>query len=129
AVSEPSFDVSATPYLVTDATKAARQLAPVLGKPEDTLLKAMARRDTGFAYLARGVSAAAADQAKKLNIAGLDFTPQYKRVYPRDWTAAQLLGSVGTDGNGLGGLEYSLNTKLRGENGQRPLVKDARGET
>ncbi len=128
AVSEPAVDIAATPYLVTDATKAARALAPILQKPEDALLRALARRDTGFVYLARHVPAARADQASKLKLAGLEFIPQYSRTYPRDWMAAQLLGSVGTDGNGLGGLEYSLDKRLRGRDGERRLVKDAMGQ-
>ena len=42
--------------------------------------------------------------------------------------ASQLLGSVGTDGDGLGGLEYTFDTQLSGTDGERRLVKDAMGE-
>src|SRR5882724_1098155 len=48
AVSEPSADVSATPYLVKDPVAAARKLAPLLNRPEDEVVRALARRDTGF---------------------------------------------------------------------------------
>jgi cell division protein FtsI/penicillin-binding protein 2 len=128
AVSEPAMDIAATPRLITDATKAAAQLAPIIGRDEGTLLRAMARRDTGFVYLGRGIPAERADRAKKLKIAGLEFIPRYRRVYPRDWMASQLLGTVGTDGDGLGGLEYTFNTKLKGADGERRLVKDAMGQ-
>jgi cell division protein FtsI/penicillin-binding protein 2 len=128
AVSQPAMDIAATPRLVVDATKAAAQLAPIIGKDEDTLLRAFARRDTGFVYLGRGVPADKADKAKKLNIPGLEFIPRYTRTYPRSWMASQLLGSVGTDGDGLGGLEYTFNSKLKGSDGERRLVKDAMGE-
>src|SRR4051812_9351056 len=101
AVSEPAMDIAATPRLVTDATKAAAKIAPLIGRPEDSILRALARRDTGFVYLGRGVPADKADQIKKLKIAGLEFIPRYRRIYPRDWMATQILGSVGTDGNGL----------------------------
>src|SRR4051812_3554427 len=47
AVSEPAFDVAATPYLVKNAPDVATKLAPLLGKPEDALLRQLARRDTG----------------------------------------------------------------------------------
>jgi cell division protein FtsI/penicillin-binding protein 2 len=128
AVSQPAMDIAATPRLVTDATKAAAQLAPVIGRDEDTLLRAFARRDTGFVYLGRAIPAERADRAKKLDIPGLEFIPRYRRVYPRAWMASQLLGSVGTDGDGLGGLEYTFNTRLKGTDGERRLVKDAMGE-
>jgi cell division protein FtsI/penicillin-binding protein 2 len=128
AVSEPAMDVAATPYLIEDATKAARQLAPILGRPEDELLRDMARRDTGFVYLARRVPAAQADRAEKLKLPGLEFIPEYRRTYPRSWMASQLLGTVGTDGNGLAGLEYLFNKPLRGSDGERRMVKDALGQ-
>src|SRR3954463_14027076 len=42
AVSEPAFDVAATPYLVKNAPAVATKLAPLLGKPEDALLRQLA---------------------------------------------------------------------------------------
>jgi cell division protein FtsI/penicillin-binding protein 2 len=127
AVSEPAMDVAATTYLIKDPPAAAAKLAPLLGKPEDELLRALARRDVNFVYLARHVPAGKAAQAQKLKLEGLEFIPQYRRTYPLDWTGAQLLGTVGTDGNGLGGLEYMLDKPLKGSDGERKLVKDALG--
>jgi cell division protein FtsI (penicillin-binding protein 3) len=127
AVSEPAFDIAATPYLVKDAPAVADKLAPLLGKPADQLLRQLARRDTGFAYVSRRVPADQAAKVQKLNIAGLEFIPEYRRTYPRTWMASQVLGSVGTDGNGLSGLEYSLDGQLAGSDGERRLVKDALG--
>ena len=127
AVSEPAVDIAATPYLVKDAPAVADKLAPLLGKPADQLLRQLVRRDTGFAYLSRRVPADQAAKVQKLNIAGLEFIPEYRRTYPRTWMASQVLGSVGTDGNGLSGLEYSLDGQLKGSDGERRLVKDALG--
>ena len=128
AVSEPAVDVAATPYLVEDAPAVARRLARLLGRPEDRLLRQLARRDTGFAYLAREVPAGRAQSVQALHIEGLEFIPRYRRTYPRDWMASQLLGAVGTDGEGLAGLEYRLDRELRGTDGERRLVKDALGD-
>ena len=128
AVSQPASTIAATPYLIKDAPKAAAQLAPVLGLPEDELLRKLARRDTGFVYLARKVPAAKARRAQKLGLAGLEFIPEFRRVYPRDWMASQLLGVTGTDGQGLAGLEYALEDVVGGSNGERRLVKDALGK-
>ncbi len=126
AVSEPAADIAATPYLIDDATKVAEQLSPLLGVPEHELLRKLASRTT-FTYLARAVPASKADKAAKLKIEGIEFIPRYKRDYPRDWSASQLLGSTGTDEQGLGGLEYMLDDRLRGTDGRRRLVKDAMG--
>jgi cell division protein FtsI/penicillin-binding protein 2 len=129
AVSQPAQSIAATPYLIKDPAKAAGQLAKVLGKPQDELLRKLVLRDTGFVYLARRVPNARALRAQKLHIEGLEFIPEFSREYPRDWMASQLLGNVGTDGTGLSGLEYRLDRELRGRDGERRLVRDALGDT
>ena len=128
AVSQPATTIAATPYLVKDAARVATRLSAMLDVPEDKLLRQLARRDTGFAYLARKVPAARARKVQELGIEGLEFIPEFTRVYPRDWMAAQLLGAVGTENQGLSGLEYSMDRFLRGSDGQRRLVKDALGD-
>ncbi len=128
AVSEPAADVSATPYLVKDPVRAAARLAPLLGRPEDVVVRALARRDTGFVYLARKLPADRAQRISDLRIAGIEQTPTTSRSYPRDWLASQVLGAVGTDGKGLSGLEYAFNGMLRGRDGERRMVNDALGQ-
>ncbi len=128
AVSQPATTIAATPYLVKNPLTVSAKLAPLLGKPQDEILRSLARRDTGFVYLARRVPAGAARKAQDLKIAGLEFIPEARREYPRDWTASQLLGGIGSEGQGLSGLEYSLDADLHGRNGERRLVKDALGQ-
>jgi cell division protein FtsI (penicillin-binding protein 3) len=129
AVSEPADDISATPYLVKDPVKTAAKLAPLLGTSEADLIKQLARRDTGFVYLARALPANRAERVQRLHLPGIRLTDGHRRVYPHNELASQLLGTVGVDGDGLGGLEYSQNRTLRGTDGERRLVKDALGES
>ncbi|MBN1758237.1 MAG: hypothetical protein JW863_07970 [Chitinispirillaceae bacterium] len=49
-----------------------------------------------------------------------------KRVYPQGEVAGPLLGFVGRDGNGLGGVELEFERYLRGEDGWVILQKDGR---
>ncbi len=128
AVSQPAVTIAATPYLVKDAAATAAKLAPLLGKPEDELIKQLARRDTGFVYLARRIPQSKAQRVQKLGIEGLELIPEFKRLYPRDWMASQLLGVTGTDNQGLSGLEYSLDKYLHGRDGERKMTKDALGD-
>jgi cell division protein FtsI (penicillin-binding protein 3) len=128
AVSQPATTIAVTPYLVKDPAKVAAKLARPLRTPEGELLKQLTRRDTGFAYLAHRVPAIRARRVERMKIEGLEFIPEHRRTYPRDFLASQLLGSVGSEGTGLTGLEYSLDDKLRGADGERRLVKDALGE-
>jgi cell division protein FtsI/penicillin-binding protein 2 len=128
AVSEPADDISATPYIVKNPTRAAAQIAPVLGIPKDTLFKKLAQRNVGFVYLARTVPAVQADRIRRLDIPGIDLTPTTMRVYPRGSLASQVLGHVGTDGDGLSGIEYYRNSRLRGRDGRRRVIRDALGQ-
>jgi cell division protein FtsI/penicillin-binding protein 2 len=128
AVSRPAVTIAATPYLIDDAPRLAARLSKLLRRPEDELLRQLARRDTGFVYLARRIPPARARRVERLNIEGLELIPEFRRVYPRDWMAAQLLGVTGSDGQGLAGLEYSLDEQLRGTDGERRVVKDALGD-
>ena len=52
-----------------------------------------------------------------------------KRVYPRGDLAAQVLGEVGTEGQGLSGIELgSREAALHGHTGERRVVSDALGQ-
>jgi cell division protein FtsI/penicillin-binding protein 2 len=128
AVSQAADDVSATPYLVKDPMKAARALAPLLGIDEADILKKLARRDTGFVYLARHLAGDKADKIRALHIPGIEFAPGQRRTYPRDYLASQVLGAVNLDGKGAAGLEYELESRLHGTDGQRRIVRDGVGD-
>jgi cell division protein FtsI (penicillin-binding protein 3) len=128
ATSESAADVSATPYLVKHPDTAARRLAPLLGRPEDEILRKLVRRDTGFVYLGREVPGDRAEAIRKLDLVGIQLTPRTVRTYPRSFLASQVLGTVGTDGKGLSGLEYGLERFLSGRNGERTIVNDALGQ-
>jgi cell division protein FtsI (penicillin-binding protein 3) len=128
AVSEPADDVAITPYLVKDPAAAARRLAPPLHQNLDAVLRKVAQRGKGFVYLARQLPAPQAQQIDKLKIPGIQLIPSSRRIYPQRWMASQLLGAVGTDGNGLSGIEYARDHVLGGADGERRLVKDALGQ-
>jgi cell division protein FtsI/penicillin-binding protein 2 len=127
AVSEPARDIAADPYLIRDPLAAAQRLAPLLGRTQVSVLSKLSQR-RGFVYLARSLPARQAQAVLALKIPGISGTPVMRRVYPRGALAAQLLGVVGTEGNGLAGLEYSRNMLLRGSFGQRRVVSDAIGQ-
>ena len=127
AVSEPAQDISATPYLLRDPLSAAQRLAPLLGAPQDRLLRELTQR-SGFVYLARALPDTRARAVLALKLPGVAGTPVTRRVYPHGALAAQVIGVVGTEGNGLDGLEYSRNALLHGRSGDRRVVRDAIGQ-
>jgi cell division protein FtsI (penicillin-binding protein 3) len=128
AVSEPAFDVAADPLLIKAPLDVARQLAGPMRQSVERVMEKLSRRDSGFVYLARDLPSARATAIQRLKIDGLEFIPAGHRAYPRGSLASQVLGTVGTDGEGLAGLEYSEDRVLRGRDGHRHLVKDALGQ-
>jgi cell division protein FtsI (penicillin-binding protein 3) len=129
AVSEDSTTVIANPFLIKNPVRVAARLAPIMGMKEDDLLKKLSDRGTGFVYLRRKMDATAGERVAKLKIPGIDTVTEPKRVYPQGFLASQVLGVVGTDNEGLAGLEYSKEKSLHGQDGERRLVKDALGKT
>lgn len=128
AITESADDVVADPYLIKNAPAVARKLAPLLGKPVMTVLTDLTRPHTGYVPLAHLLPSGAAAGITKLNIDGISMTPEVKRYYPRAWAASQVLGSVHLDGLGYSGIEYRSDNVLRGRNGIRRIVSDAKGQ-
>ena len=129
AVSEDSVTVFANPLQIKDPPRVAARLAPLMGMKQDELLRKLSDRSTGFVYLRRKMDPTAGEKVAELKIPGIGTTTEPKRVYPQGYLASQVLGLVGTDNTGLSGLEYSQDDSLRGQDGERRLVKDALGKT
>jgi cell division protein FtsI/penicillin-binding protein 2 len=128
AVSEEAATVFANPFLIKDRARVARRLSPLLGRPEQELLRELSERKRGFVYLERKLDATRGEKVKALRVEGIGTVAEPRRTYPQGPLASQLLGAVGTDGYGLSGLEQSRERLLRGSDGKRRLVKDALGE-
>ena len=127
AVSEDASTVFATPFLIKDPVGTARRVAPLIDRPEDEVMKVLADRQSGFAYLARKVKAASGRKVQRLKIEGIGVLDDARRYYPEGEKAAQVIGSVGVDNTGLSGVEQQLDEELRGADGEQRIVKDARG--
>ncbi len=128
AVSEDAVTVFAHPFLIKNPVSVAARLAPLLGVPEDDLLKQLANRKSTFVYLRHKMDASVGHKIDQLDIPGIDTVIEPKRTYPQGYLASQVLGMVGAENTGLAGLEYSQEDTLGGEDGHRRVVKDAIGE-
>ena len=80
----------------------------------------------GFAWIARRVTPDVATKVRALNMKGVYFQKEFQRFYPNSQIAAQVLGYVGLDDNGLGGLEQKFDTRLHGTPGRVLTAVDAR---
>jgi cell division protein FtsI/penicillin-binding protein 2 len=128
AVSEDAATVIATPYQVKNPKQTAQRLAEVLPVSRGEIEDALSDRDSGFAYVAKKVSVDEADAVDELQIHGISTLPDSRRIYPQGELAAQVIGSVNDENEGLTGLEQALDDTVGGENGEQEVVHDARGE-
>ena len=131
AVGKPAQTVFATPYLLDEPKAAARALCEALKitkKPQQRALEqALARPKSGFAYVARKVDPALAKAALALDLPGVGAYAEEERSYPMKGSAAQVLGCVGVDGNGLAGVELEYDKQLAGVVGSEVVVRDPAG--
>ena len=96
--------------------RAIDALVDVLGMDEDVVEDLVDREGT-FAYVKRQVDEEDAELLAKKGIAGIEFEPAIKRVYPNGSLASQVLGVVNVDNEGITGLEKQYNEVLTGVNG------------
>ena len=127
AVSEDAKTIYATPYQVKRPREAAAKLASILGLEEDEVLKSLTE-DSGFSYVARKVDVPSAARVARLELPGIGELPDSRRTYPQGDLAAQTIGTVGDENQGLTGLEAGEDSVLRGTDGERRIVNDALGE-
>jgi cell division protein FtsI (penicillin-binding protein 3) len=120
-------DVYADPRYVTDPWATAVKVAPLLDM-EVAELVGLLTRDTSFVYLARQVDRDVAARIDRLGLAGIGFLDSSRRYYPAGSLAAQVLGFVGIDGEGLSGLELRFEDLLAGVAGERTQELDPHGQ-
>lgn len=109
----------------------AQQLSQSLGMKYKDLIaefREAQEAERRFVWIARRLDADQANKVVEMNLPGLQSVLEPKRYYPNGPLAAHVLGYVGLDGDGLGGLERSYNEKISGEPGRLFLEKDATGK-
>ena len=79
-----------------------------------------------FAWVARKVTPEIAARVQQLNLKGIYLQKEFKRFYPNGDLSSHVLGYVGTDDNGLGGLEAKFDDELHGESGHELTAIDAK---
>jgi len=125
AVSVESFSVYAVPDEVGDVSGAAQLLARWTGEPEHEIA-ARLRQKREFVYVARKIDPAVARRIRERRLPGIRLVAETKRFYPKGSLAAAVLGYVGTDDKGLGGIEHLYDETIRGKAGEIVALKDAR---
>ncbi len=124
--------VYGVPTEIHDKTATAAALAKVVhADPTDNFtsghqINARFNASKNFAWVARKLDPATVARVKALNLKGVYFQKEFKRFYPNNDLASQVLGYVGTDDTGLGGMEREFDDDLHGTPGRMLTALDAK---
>lgn len=114
---------------------AAEQLVDVLGVPEgkdpDAYVNEFAATlvgDNGYHLVAEGVSPEVWEKIRDLRIDGIYSETKHERQYPVDRVGGSIVGFVNKESQGAAGLEYRLDERLQGIDGEIRAEKGAGGQ-
>jgi stage V sporulation protein D (sporulation-specific penicillin-binding protein) len=127
ACNVPAGDVFAAPKFIKNPQKVSEELYKYLNMDKDSLYKILSNKDSEWAVLGRSIPLEDINKIKSLNIPGIYIEDTFMRNYPNGKMLSQVLGFTGIDGNGLYGLEYSLDKYLSGIPGREISLVDAEG--
>jgi cell division protein FtsI/penicillin-binding protein 2 len=125
----PSQSVYAVPREIADADGTVARLERIFGKLDSATIAALHDRHRWFVWIARKVPHETAARVRALGLIGVDLKEEETglRVDTAGRLASTVLGFVGTDENGLDGIEYAYDDILRGRSGRVTLEADEFG--
>jgi cell division protein FtsI (penicillin-binding protein 3) len=119
--------VCADPSKIDNPGEAAKALASVLGA-DKTLIQKKLSGAKNFCWIARRIAPEQVDRVQELGIEGIFIVKEPKRFYPSGELAGHLIGFVGSDANGLEGLELKYDQQLKGNPEKLLWTRDAKGK-
>ncbi|MBI4864252.1 MAG: penicillin-binding protein 2 [Candidatus Riflebacteria bacterium] len=118
------------PGILPDSLKNLILPEGLLRPPQPTTTQARQRRSR-FVWIKRKLDTKEFEAVSKLietqKIKGLAFRKESRRIYPNNQLLAQALGFVGSEEDGLEGLEHKYNGVLGGKPGERIVVAGPNG--
>lgn len=129
AKSASADTVTACPREITDAGKTnevATGLSKILGMDKDKVYAILAR-DSSYEVVKRKIDKDQADAIRKQGYVGITLVEDFKRYYPGGSLASHIIGFVGTDNQGLAGIEMIYESYLKGLPGRIITAKNAAG--
>ncbi len=111
AISLEKNSLFANPEEITNPEGTARALSGPLQLTPEAILKKIKKKKR-FVWIKRKIDDAAAEQIGKLDMPGIYFKKEYRRMYPHEELAANIIGFTGIDNDGLAGIEYGFDRIL-----------------
>lgn len=127
AMSTTAYSLYADPKILENRKSAAKKLSKVLNQSYESVYAKIKDGNRRFVWIQRMLEQDKADEIKSWEIRGLSFVEEWRRVYPNETLMAQTLGFLGSEGQGLEGLELGYNQVLAGNQKKVSVKRDARG--
>ncbi len=118
ATTKTAYSVYARPKSVTDADRAADQLAGILGMDRQVIFDKVSKKGVSEVALKRQIDVETAEQIRSLNLDGIYLGSQGERSYVYGSLLSQVLGFVSGDGVGQTGIEAYYDKYLKGIDGE-----------
>lgn len=121
--------VCATPREIAEGKntdKVAADLAEILDMEKEDVLKVITKKSS-YEILKRKIDPEQSEKIRELNYKGIYLTEDSKRYYPYGNFASHVIGFVGSDNQGLNGIEMVYDKYLKGEPGRIITAKNALG--
>ena len=125
AISIPMDSVFGDPTDIKDASLVAGLLSRVLNIPAVEIETKIREAKTPV-RLAKKLSPETVQRIEDMNLKGVFFQKENRRVYPEKESLAHVLGYVDTDEKGIGGIEYAFDKQIRGKPGRMMVMADGK---
>ncbi len=127
ALSVKSYSVYAIPKMIKNKRRVSAKLGKVLGESPWSIHRKLKKR-SNFVWIKRKLPKDIANRVKKLGIKGTGVIPEYRRVYPKGRLFRCIIGSVGSELQGLSGLELAYDDLLKERVLKKTgVIRDAKG--
>jgi len=125
AYTSDAQDITADPTQVpsTQRTTYAQKLSPIIDVPLVDILRGLNAKGH-YALLATALSPATAQKVEDLRLPGIYTQATTQRQYPGTTTAANVIGTVHSDGHGAAGIESRYDAVLAGHDGTMTYTVD-----
>ncbi len=113
AISQKRALIYAIPTQISNLLDTSKRLSSILNISNKKIINLLNSSKSNICIIKEDIKPSIANLIKKLNLAGIGVSYYYKRIYPYKDIVNNVIGSIGPNGNGISGIEYFYNNKLK----------------
>jgi len=112
----------ANPRVIRRPKEIARKLSRIFPELNEAKLAQQLAADKSFMWVKRHMTPKQQKLVNDIGEPGLNFEPEFKRVYPHGSLFSHVLGYVDVDSKGIAGIERGMDAQLRNEDNRSQPV-------